>query len=415
MRQENLEEESPLIYGLEHQARALASASTEANDSNVVRFVVGTQSLKTENQIHLLEYLEESHSLSKAIFKFPDGEVWNISTSPKHGQYVMTCHARQSDQHVGQVENLCSLWKFPIDLSAPLIDEDNVSSLSLEKVCDFDKDNGEQIDIGRNALWKPEEGSEIVNYSGNKIYLWDVEYHKLISSFTVEDRSTRGASKFTKITSIRWSPHSNCSTLGVAIGSNIFGKDLRVKSDASSNHAWTISSHNNLVRDLDFNPNAQYYLATCGDDSTSRFWDIRKPEAPCVTLLNHSHWIWSVRYNQFHDQLVLTCSSDSRVVLNRVTSLASQPFGHLLDDEDEPESDEELGGHEKDSLSNGISSSSGPRMMNDEVVATFEEHEDSVYAAEWSTADPWIFASLSYDGRLVINKVPKSEKFSILF
>ena len=50
----------------------------------------------------------------------------------------------------------------------------------------------------------------------------------------------------------------------------------------------------------------------------------------------------------------------------------------------------------------------------DGVIATYEEHEDSVYASCWSTADPWVFASLSYDGRLVINKVPRAEKYKIL-
>ncbi len=33
---------------------------------------------------------------------------------------------------------------------------------------------------------------------------------------------------------------------------------------------------------------------------------------------------------------------------------------------------------------------------------------------EWSTADPWVFASLSYDGRVVINRVPSSIKYKIL-
>ena len=44
----------------------------------------------------------------------------------------------------------------------------------------------------------------------------------------------------------------------------------------------------------------------------------------------------------------------------------------------------------------------------------FDDHEESVYAVEWSSADPWTFASLSYDGRLVINHVPRSVKFRIL-
>jgi len=50
----------------------------------------------------------------------------------------------------------------------------------------------------------------------------------------------------------------------------------------------------------------------------------------------------------------------------------------------------------------------------DEVIAKFEEHEDSVYSVVWSSADAWVFASLSYDGRLVVNHVPSQEKFSIL-
>lgn len=52
--------------------------------------------------------------------------------------------------------------------------------------------------------------------------------------------------------------------------------------------------------------------------------------------------------------------------------------------------------------------------LQDSIIATYEEHEDSVYAAEWSSADPWLFASLSYDGRLVINRVPRALKYRIL-
>ena len=52
--------------------------------------------------------------------------------------------------------------------------------------------------------------------------------------------------------------------------------------------------------------------------------------------------------------------------------------------------------------------------LEDGVVGRFEEHEDSVYAVEWSSADPWTFASLSYDGRLVLNKVPRKYKYQIL-
>ena len=47
-----------------------------------------------------------------------------------------------------------------------------------------------------------------------------------------------------------------------------------------------------------------------------------------------SRRVWSVRYNHFHDQLLLSSSSDSRVTLLSIPSLSSEPYGHLDDDED---------------------------------------------------------------------------------
>lgn len=50
------------------------------------------------------------------------------------------------------------------------------------------------------------------------------------------------------------------------------------------------SAHGQLVRDLDFNPNKQYYLASCGDDCRVKFWDTRNVTEPVKTLEEHSHW-----------------------------------------------------------------------------------------------------------------------------
>ena len=50
----------------------------------------------------------------------------------------------------------------------------------------------------------------------------------------------------------------------------------------------------------------------------------------------------------------------------------------------------------------------------DGLVAVFEQHEESVYRAKWSMADPWVFASLSYDGRFLVNSIPKEYKYKII-
>lgn len=52
--------------------------------------------------------------------------------------------------------------------------------------------------------------------------------------------------------------------------------------------------------------------------------------------------------------------------------------------------------------------------ITDGVVASYDDFEDSVYAAAWSHSDAWIWAGVSYDGKLMLNHVPKGIKYSIL-
>lgn len=52
--------------------------------------------------------------------------------------------------------------------------------------------------------------------------------------------------------------------------------------------------------------------------------------------------------------------------------------------------------------------------LKDGLLETFEQHEESVYCVEWSAADPWIFASVSFDGRVIVSRIPKKYKYQIL-
>lgn len=47
-----------------------------------------------------------------------------------------------------------------------------------------------------------------------------------------------------------------------------------------------------------------------------------------------------MKYNHFHDQLILSSSSDSRVILNSVVSLSSEPYGNLADNNDSDSDDD---------------------------------------------------------------------------
>lgn len=50
----------------------------------------------------------------------------------------------------------------------------------------------------------------------------------------------------------------------------------------------------------------------------------------------------------------------------------------------------------------------------DELVFTYDQHGETVHNVAWSMNDPWIFASLSFDGNVVINCVPSQYKYKII-
>lgn len=157
------------------------------------------------------------------------------------------------------------------------------------------------------------------------------------------------------------------------------------------NHvAWTIEEAHGqqLVRDLDCNPNKQCHLVTGGDDGAVKIWDCRSVKQPVFARSDHNHWIFSVRFNTFHDSLVLSSSSDNKVILTCARSVSS-------------EADEEGVEKKNENLADGL-------------LQMFEQHEDSIYCCEWSTVDPFTFASLSFDGRIIISQVPKQYKYQFL-
>ena len=50
----------------------------------------------------------------------------------------------------------------------------------------------------------------------------------------------------------------------------------------------------------------------------------------------------------------------------------------------------------------------------DVKVKDYDLHDDAVVAVAWSSCDAWVFASLSFDGRVLLNHVPSPEKYRIL-
>ena len=119
--------------------------------------------------------------------------------------------------------------------------------------------------------------------------------------------------------------------------------------------------------------------------------------------------VWSLAYNPFHDQLVLTSGSDARVVLASAASLSSDIYARLADG-----ADPDASGSESSSSASLTAAGGGGTKLADGLVCAFDEHEESVYRAAWAATDPWVCASLSLDGRFVLNHVPRDVKYGIL-
>ncbi|CAG9813572.1 unnamed protein product [Phaedon cochleariae] len=368
-----MDNENSVIYGLEFQARALAPQLAEIEK---IKFLIGTQSLKqANNQIHVIEFHEETSIVETSVFYHSEGEIWKINTSPTDPLKLATCYNSVTG------ESSCSM-KTAI-LTLPEIESSDTIE-NLEIVTKLDTSIfGSDV---KTTDFHPTETNTAVSLTDTQLILWDISGSegKNILNIPLEGKNSP------KFTNGKWNPHQNCSQFTTATETHLKSYDIR-----SGDLAWSIdNAHNQLVRDIDYNMNKQYHLATCGDDAFLKIWDFRQPSMPVFSRSDHSHWIWCVRFNHFHDQLVLTASSDARVLLTSTASVSSENILETCASED----NEEL--ETKQKLKDG--------------PLQWCEHEDSVYCAEWTPADPWVFASLSYDGRLLISHVKKSLKYQIM-
>lgn len=86
------------------------------------------------------------------------------------------------------------------------------------------------------------------------------------------------------------------------------------------------------IRCCDWNPNKPNLLAVSGDDRSIRLFDLRRVAAQqsgeVLRLWNHSHFVWTVQFNPWHDQLVLSAGTEMINVWKAI-SCSSAALGQL--------------------------------------------------------------------------------------
>jgi hypothetical protein len=223
---------------------------------------------------------------------------------------------------------------------------------------------------------------------------------------------------------VAWDPH-HANEVAAAVNGSVLCFDLR---SHERSHAVERAVFGNdavgaglCVRALSYNPNKPWFIATGGDDFRVRCWDLRKANVgPVKTLEGHSHWVTGVAFNPFHDQLLLSCGSDAQTNLWRVSSISSAPLLEL----DEAEGGDVNG---DDGVASGDGQNSSgtsdsqparrraePRLAVDSALRVQRDNGESVCTVAWSMRTAWVYASLSYDGKVVVSQVPSAEKYKIL-
>lgn len=330
------------------------------------RFMVGTCALGQQNEIHMVEFSEDTAEVAcRAVLPHQD-EVWLLSGSPIDDRQILTYSSGKSSPAL-------RLWR---------TSDSAAGEASLTELCAVTDEEG-QLSSVKSALWDPHHEGDLVVADAEQLYVFQgtsgAAYKKL-QAVHVGQRCSAASVDPHHPHQVSTVDDTHLKTWDLRGGKLAFKKD---------------GAHLFGARDVDYNPNVPYQVLTTGEDATLRFWDLRNLKSSIRSLTGgHHHWALRARFNGHHDQLVVSCGTDSAVCLWRAGSVASAPLGA--------------------EAAKAGEGAGAPQHPPDGLIRRFEEHEDSVYSCCWSAADAWVFASVSYDGKLVVNRVPGEEKYRIL-
>lgn len=337
-------------YGVKYQARCIAALTADLEHT---RFLVGTLSLKEENEVHLIQYSTNSGDLTCEGLYPHQHEIWDLACCPFDPLVFSTVYASGGEYGA-------TLWR---------ISEHTKSSSQLQKLASLD---GHAKKI-KCTLWWQGGGkhNELLSIDEETLYLWDLDP----SGKAVQVNGKMSAGMLHQMTSGAWDPHDVNSAL-TACDSCVHCWDLRsLKQTQAIEHA--------NVRDIDYNPTRENIFMTAGDESRIRIWDKRMLGTFVSDLPGHSHWTLRVCYNPKCEEILISSGTDSLVNLWMIENAQK--------DDTRSQSPE-----------------NSPRAQVDPLVRSYNGHEDSVYGIAWSSREPWIFGSVSYDGRVLVESVPQN-------
>ena len=95
--------ERATVYGLQRQSRTLVSV---AGNQDRIQFLSGTCDPRGGNELHLLDFDDEAHSVRSTVIRHPE-EVWAIAPCPSRAGLLFTVHSSAAET---AVEVGATLW-----------------------------------------------------------------------------------------------------------------------------------------------------------------------------------------------------------------------------------------------------------------------------------------------------------------
>ena len=306
----------------------------------------------------------------------PSGAVHHMCCNPKDPLIIVTATESNCDGRV---------FRLP-----PLGHLEGSESSNMKEIAVLDPPDtvSPLVDIvwrGASEYLDHQQAGDLLTMNKNgTLVRWDQDLACAISVSTISP-SKRTAALLPRVA---WDPH-NPEAVAVSQDNRIRLLDWRTDTSTPTGMTDSFVCHHVGVTSLDYNPNKPYVLATSGQDSFVKFWDLRLTKRPSLTVQGgHSHWICDVQYNPFHDQLVLSSGTDGLANLWRFSSISSAPLLPTVEDNDST------------GYANG-------------KVSTHDQQEPS--RCYWSQTDAWAYMIVSCtDGKVSLNHVPSGEKYKIL-
>ncbi|KAG8348313.1 hypothetical protein ERJ75_000348800 [Trypanosoma vivax] len=331
------------MYGLGLQARAISPLCRPSNGSGVCHnFVVGSCCFSGANKIQLLTYHADTR--------------------------LFECSATWAHE-----EEVCGIWGSPALAGPSLLGVSSPSCCRVFRVPDI---LAEELQVvaefnlkGAQILWDlngPQNEVRVV--AGNTLQVCSLSGDKIGS--VIRALSVDGC---TKVNSAAIDPHqpSVCLVVGEGVGLVVF--DLRIKNPVSIPGTAALHGMGPTCA-VDFSCTTTNRFLTAGGDGCVHFRDLRVDGSAYSVLMQnhiraHEHCVLKALFNPSDDSLFISSSSDN--------TLRLWDFSGVTHEKEKPM-----------------------------CVKRLADFSDSVMDACWSSGSPWVFAGVSFNGKVLVDEAP---------